>query len=189
MKWAMLLGALLVSGYAQAGVYKCKTASGGVAYQGTPCQGEGEKMAIHGGNDDGIDNPEAAATQVADAGAAVSAVPETRAKAEAKKDARDELGGAKAVSGSWCEYAVSMTRTGEKDTSMPASWTFSGVTMSYQQRGAPAATTMPFHQSGDTLTFKHALFPGDWVIVSQDGGQLLIKGPVGGYYHLRPGHC
>lgn len=97
------------------------------------------------------------------------------------------------LSGDWCEYAVSMDEDSEKDATSAAQWTFNGNQVKYQLKTAPmAGPWMPLKRVEGGFAVDHALFGGVgriWRVVRQSGGAMLVKGPLGGYFHFRRGAC
>jgi hypothetical protein len=97
------------------------------------------------------------------------------------------------LSGDWCEYAVSIDENSEKDTTAAAQWTFNGDQVKYKLKAVPrSGPWMPLKRVEGGFAVDHALFGGvgrTWRVVRQSGGAMLVKGPLGGYYHFRRGAC
>lgn len=108
-----------------------------------------------------------------------------------KGDAAAGSGGG--LNGDWCEYAVSIDEHSEKDATAAAQWTFNGNQVKYKLKAAPmAGPWMPLKRVEGGFAVDHALFGGvgrTWRVVRQNGGTMLVKGPLGGYYHFRRGTC
>lgn len=165
---------------AAAAVYKCTNASGAIEFKDKPCApGTGGEIAVKG------------VAPAERAGRPVST--------ESGEDGENGEGadtppsaGAAALSGAWCEYAVSLLADGEKDETMPADWTFSGDTVEYRMKrgGGPIRSRLVQTESGFALE-NGRLGGGDgkWEIVSRRGGELLVRSPIGGFFHFRRGAC
>lgn len=97
------------------------------------------------------------------------------------------------LSGDWCEYAVSIDENSAKDATAAAQWTFNGNQVKYKLKAAPmAGPWMPLKRVEGGFAVDNGLFGGagrTWRIVRQNGGTMLVKGPLGGYYHFRRGAC
>lgn len=157
----------LLSFDAAAAVYKCKNAGGAIEFKDKPCApGTGGEIAVKG------------------------VAPAEQAGRDSATDSGK--GGSAMLSGAWCEYAVSMDADGEKDDSMPADWIFSGDTLEYRMKrgGGTIKSRVVRKESG--FAIENDMLGGgdrDWDIVSQRGGELVVHGPIGGYFHFRRGAC
>lgn len=174
MRLLVAIAATLLSFNAAAAVYKCTSASGATEFKDKPCApGTGGEIAVKGV-----------------APAEPAGHPVSTGSGEGG-DAPSSAGGA-ALSGAWCEYAVSLRADGEKDDTMPADWTFGGDTVEYRMKrgGGPIRSRIVHTESGFALE-NDMLGGGDskWEIVSRRGGELLVRGPIGGFFHFRRGAC
>ncbi len=168
MRLLVAIAAALLSFNAAAAVYKCKNASGATEFKDKPCApGTGGEIAVKG----------VAPADQADSGSTTGG----------------GKGNAGAVfTGAWCEYAVSLDADGEKDDTMPADWIFSGDTVEYRMKrgGSTIKSRIVRNESG--FTIENDMLGGSergWEIVSQRGGELVVHGPIGGYFHFRRGAC
>jgi Domain of unknown function (DUF4124) len=152
---------LLACGSAAAAVYKCTNAQGAVEFKDKPCA-PGTGGEI----------------------AVKGVVPATPADA-----ARGGAGGG--LSGSWCEWAVSLDRNGDKDDTAPVNWKFSADSVEYTAKGLGTIKARLVRKDG-AFAVDHGMFGGlerDWDIVEASAGTAVLHGPIGGYYHLRKGSC
>ncbi len=96
-------------------------------------------------------------------------------------------------SGDWCEYAVSIDENSEKDTTAAAQWTFSQNQVRYRLKSAPMASPwMPLKRVEGGFAVDHAMFGGVgriWRVVRQNGGAMVVHGPLGGADQCRRGGC
>jgi hypothetical protein len=166
MRLLVAIAATLLSFNAAAAVYKCKNASGAIEFKDKPCApGTGGEIAVKG---------------------VAPADPPGHDSAASGK------GSSATLSGTWCEYAVSMDEDGEKDESMPADWTFSGDTVEYRMKRGGGTIKSRIVRSESGFAIENDMLGGvnrDWEIVSQRNGELVVHGPIGGYFHFRRGAC
>ncbi|MBL8300342.1 MAG: DUF4124 domain-containing protein [Rhodanobacteraceae bacterium] len=165
------LFAMLLAHPLQAAVYKCTGANGLVEFKDKPCApGSGSEITVQGV----ARSDEAAAPASAD----------STGKAGGG-------GGGAALTGTWCEYAVSMGVDGEKDESSPAQWTFTGDSLEYRMKiGNIIKSRVIRSETG--FAIENGMLGGpdrEWEIVSRKGDELVLRGPIGGHFHLRRGLC
>lgn len=167
MRLVVAIAATLLSFNAAAAVYKCKNASGAIEFKDKPCApGTGGEIAVKG---------VAPADQPGHDSAAASG-----------------KGSGATLSGAWCEYAVSMDADGDKDDTMPADWTFSGDTVEYRMKRGGGTIKSGIVRKESGFAIENDMLGGvdrDWEIVSQRDGELVVHGPIGGYFHFRRGAC
>jgi hypothetical protein len=165
MRFLLAIAATLLSFNAAAAVYKCKNASGAIEFRDKPCApGTGGEIAVKG----------------------VAPADQPDSTAGGKR------GGGAVLSGAWCEYAVSMDANGEKDDTMPADWIFSGDTVEYRMKRGGGTIKSRIVRKETGFAIENGMLGGidrDWEIVSQRGGELVVQGPIGGYFHFRRGAC
>jgi len=159
---------LLSPGAIFAGVYKCPSANGGYEYRQIACDAEG-----------------AGAVEIKD-----PTVPTSRSRAESGEADMASL------QGDWCEFAVSLEPDSEKETSSSTWWYFGGDYITYLTTGAawPAGKELPklpMRRASDRFYVDHELFAkgSAWRVHGRLDGAILLRGPYGGYLHLRPGRC
>lgn len=163
--------AVLATPSAQAAVYKCTGANGAVEFKDKPCApGSGGEITVKG----------------------VARSDETAAPASADSPNPSKGGGGGAVlTGTWCEYAVSMDADGEKDESSPAQWTVTGDALEYRMKvGSLIKSRLIRSETG--FAIENGMLGGpdrEWEIVSRKGDVIVLRGPIGGYFHLRRGLC
>lgn len=164
MRLIVAIAATLLSFNAAAAVYKCKNASGAIEFKDKPCApGTGGEIAVKG-----------------------------VAPADPVSSAGGKGGSSATLSGAWCEYAVSMDAQGEKDDSMPADWVFDGDTVEYRMKRGGGAIKSRIVRNETGFAIENSMLGGidrDWEIVSQRDGELVVHGPIGGYFHFRRGAC
>lgn len=167
MRLLVAIAATLLSFNAVAAVYKCNNASGAIEFKDKPCApGTGGEIAVKG-------------VAPADQPGHDSA-------------AGGKGGGGATLSGAWCEYAVSMDADGDKDDTMPADWTFSGDTVEYRMKRGGGTIKSRIVRKESGFAIENEMLGGvnrDWEIVSQRNGELVVQGPIGGYFHFRRGAC
>jgi hypothetical protein len=153
---------------ALAGVYKCPTAEGGYEYRQIACDAEG-----------------AGAVEISD-----PTVPTSRSKADSGE------ADASSLQGDWCEFAVSLQPDSEKETSSSTWWYFGSDHITYLTTGAmwPPGKELPkfpLRRAGDAFYVDHDMFAKGtaWRVHGRQDGAILVRGPYGGYLHLRPGRC
>ncbi|UXI66975.1 DUF4124 domain-containing protein [Tahibacter amnicola] len=172
------IGLLLLTATVHAAVFKCTDANGHVEFRDKPCTpGNGGEITVEG-------------------------VPPARqpgADLSGRSDDEASTGSGAGTSpsssqltGKWCEYAVSMTRDGEKDTSAPATWTFGNDSAEYAYKGAAGGMKGKLIRNGAQFAVDNPLIGGPdkwWTLVSFASGSAILRGPFGGFYHLRPNSC
>lgn len=161
-RWAAALCLLIASAGADAAVFKCELPGGKHEYRGTPCkQGEGELFNF---ND-----------------------PTQRSENEADKPSAGSL------QGTWCEFGVSADKDGDIDSSAQAEWSFLAERVRYRLKTADAyGPDMNLRRDGQEFFVDHPMFGGGskaWVVVGRREGRIVVEGPMGGFYHFRPGGC
>jgi hypothetical protein len=178
MRFLFGLVTVLSAVSAQAAVYKCTNASGTVEFKDKPCPpGAGGEITVKGV----ARSDETAAPQATDEASDADAKP--------KKPASG--GGGAALTGTWCEYAVSMGVDGEKDESAPAQWTINGDSLDYRMKNG-AVIKSRIIRNGEGFALENGMLGGpgrDWEIVSRNGDTVVLNGPIGGHFHLRRGAC
>lgn len=152
----------LALGNANAAVYKCALPGGGHEYRGTPCkQGQGDRFSF---ND-----------------------PAQRLEGEADQPSADSL------QGTWCEFGVSAAADSDIDSSAQAEWTFLSDRVRYKLKTADKyGPEMKLRRDGQEFFIDHAMFGGDskpWTVTARRDGRIVVKGPIGGFYHFGPGGC
>lgn len=176
-----LLGLIVVLSAvpAHAAVYKCTNASGTVEFKDKPCPpGAGGEITVKGV----ARSDEAAAKPNEDAA--------EDGAGESKPKKPGNAGGG-ALTGTWCEFAVSMGVDGEKDESAPAQWNISGDSLDYRMKTG-AVIKSRIIRNGDAFALENGMLGGpgrDWEIVSRSGDTVVLHGPIGGHFHLRKGAC
>lgn len=167
MRIFLLATALLLSGANQAAVYKCKNTNGAIEFQDKPCApGSGGEIAVKGVA------PAAAASRDGARGGGTG-------------------GDSAALTGLWCEYAVSLDVDGEKDESSPAQWNFGSDTVEYGIRGR-GMIKAKLAREGGSFSIDNAMLGGggqSWEIHSIGANSAVVRGPMGGYFHMRRGGC
>ncbi len=164
MRLLVTIAAALLSFNAAAAVYKCKNESGAIEFKDKPCApGTGGEIAVKG-------------------------------VAPADPPGHDSRGkgGGTTLSGAWCEYAVSMDADGDKDDTMPADWTFNGDSVEYRMKRGGGTIKSRIVRTESGFTVENEMLGGvnrEWQIVSQRDGELVVHGPIGGYFHFRRGAC
>jgi hypothetical protein len=165
MRLLVAIAATLLSFNAAAAVYKCKNASGAIEFKDKPCApGTGGEIAIKG---------------VAPAD-------------QSGHESSGKSGSGATLSGAWCEYAVSMDADGDKDDTMPADWVFSGDTVEYRMKRGGGTIKSRIVRKETGFAIENGMLGGvdrDWEVMSQRGGELVVLGPIGGYFHFRRGAC
>lgn len=170
------LAAALVAAPLQAAVYKCTGANGAVEFKDKPCApGSGGEITVKGvARSDETTSPASADSPEA-----------------SKAKAGGGGGGGAALTGAWCEYAVSMDADGEKDESSPAQWTVTGDSLEYRMKvGSLIKSRLIRSETG--FAIENGMLGGperEWEIVSRKGDTIVLRGPIGGYFHLRRGLC
>lgn len=162
MKRILLLAALigLVATPAYAGMYKCTNDAGRVEFRDRPCQSGRQQV---------LNKPAAAPAAAEPSGTGTA--------------------GAVSLQGAWCEYAVSLSPDGEKDSSDPATWTFNADgTMTYKSAAFNPPLQSRYRLNGDVIEIDNSLI-GSWRIHRSTSSDLVVNGPFGGYGHWRRGGC
>ncbi len=184
MRLFVAAAALLLAADLHAAVYKCRNASGAIEFKDKPCApGTGGEIAVKG----------------------VPSADEVTARYAADADGSDDDGDTPArdrkasgggdssvLRGAWCEYAVSVDIDGEKDDSMPASWTFDGDALEYRMKRGGSAIKTRIQRDGPRFRLENEMLGGQehsWEIAAQDSSTVVLRGPLGGYFHLRRGGC
>lgn len=166
MRLLVAIAATLLSFNATAAVYKCKNASGAIEFKDKPCApGTGGEIAVKG---------------------------VAPAETVSPGSASGKGGSSTTLSGAWCEYAVSMDAQGEKDDSMPADWVFGGDTVEYRMKRGGGTIKSRIVRKESGFAIENDMLGGgdrDWEIVTQRDGELVLHGPIGGYFHFRRGAC
>ena len=149
-------------GPATAAVYKCPLPGGKYEYRGMPCQaGEGERLEVGG--------------------------------ASASEAGAGDKPSANSLQGTWCEFGVSASEESAIDSSAQAEWSFIGDTLRYKLKAAPKpGPDIPLRRDGQDFFLSDPLFGGGeraWTVLARRNGMIVVKGPLGGYYHFRPGGC
>lgn len=188
MRLFVAAAALLLAADLHAAVYKCKNASGAIEFKDKPCApGTGGEIAVKGV----ASSDEVTARYAPDADAADGDGANGDAPARTRK-AGGGNGDSSVLRGPWCEYAVSMDIDGEKDDSMPASWTFDGDALEYRMKRGGSVIKTRIQRDGPHFRLENEMLGGQdrsWEIVAQDGSTVVLRGPLGGYFHLRRGGC
>lgn len=187
MRLLVAAAALLLAADLHAAVYKCKNASGAIEFKDKPCApGTGGEIAVKGV----ASADEVTARYAPDADESAD---DGDTSARAGRSGRGKAAGDSSVlRGAWCEYAVSMDIDGEKDDSMPASWTFDGDALEYRMKRGGSAIKTRILRDGPRFQLENETLGGQersWEVASQDGGTVVLRGPLGGYFHLRRGGC
>lgn len=143
---------------AHAGIYKCTGENGQVAFSDRPCRSGAQQK---------IELRRTAPTPAAEGGGELSA---------------------QALVGAWCEYAVSLTIDGEKDSSDPATWTFNtDGSMTYQSRHIRMLRGR-YSFDGEVIDVDNGMI-GAWRIHRVTGTGMVLESPLAGYGHWRRGGC
>ena len=142
-------------------VYKCPLPGGKHEYRGVPCDaGEGERWQVVG---ESADNP------------------------------AGDTASANSLQGTWCEFGVSASEDGDIDSSAQAEWSFVGEILRYKLKAAAKpGPDIPLRRDGQDFFVSDSLFGGGeraWIVIGRRNGMIVVKGPLGGYYHFRPGGC
>lgn len=172
MRLLLLLAAALGAGAAPAAVYKCTGANGAVEFRDKPCApGSGSEITVKG-----VARSDDAAPVAADSRDGTTRTP---------------AGDSAALTGTWCEYAVSADLDGDKDESMPAQWTLSGDSLEYRMKSG-SVIRAKIIRDGASFALDNGMLGGaerSWDIVASRSDTLVLRGPIGGYFHLRRGAC
>lgn len=181
LRIAVFAATLLLCGASQAAVYKCKTPSGTIEFKDQPCApGTGGEIAVKG-------------VAPADRPAAPAGEDDSDQDALRSGQSRGAASGGSAqmLSGRWCEYAVSLDLNGDKDTTAPVEWNFTGDNVEYRTKGLGTLKGR-VTRSADGFTVDNPMFGGagkEWKVVTTAGGATALRGPYGGYMHMRRGGC
>ncbi|HVH35728.1 MAG TPA: DUF4124 domain-containing protein [Tahibacter sp.] len=187
MRLFVAAAALLLAADLHAAVYKCKNASGAIEFKDKPCApGTGGEIAVKGvASSDEVTARYAPDADGSDADAGDDAPARERKAGGGKGDSS-------VLRGAWCEYAVSLDIDGEKDDSMPASWTFDGDALEYRMKRGGSVIKTRIQRDGASFRLENETLGGQersWEIAAQDGSTVVLRGPLGGYFHLRRGGC
>ena len=178
MRFLLCIAVALAAAPLHAAVYKCTNASGAVEFKDKPCApGNGGEITVKG---------------VARSDETAASAGQNPSNTDKGKEAGKAGGGdVGALTGAWCEYAVSMDANGDKDESSPAQWTISGDSLEYRMK-AGGVITSRIIRTATGFAIEHGMLGGpdrEWELVSRSGDTLVLHGPVGGYFHLRRGSC
>ncbi|WP_257387155.1 DUF4124 domain-containing protein [Tahibacter caeni] len=189
MRLFVAAAALLLAADLHAAVYKCRNTSGAIEFKDKPCApGTGGEIAVKGVP--GADEVTARYAPDADADESTSS---DGATARSGRTGRGRAAGDSSVlRGTWCEYAVSADLDGEKDESMPASWIFDGDALEYRMKRGGSTIKTRIQRDGASFRLDNEMLGGtqrSWEIAAQKGDTVVLRGPLGGYFHLRRGGC
>jgi hypothetical protein len=187
MRLIAAAAALLLAADLHAAVYKCKNASGAIEFKDKPCApGTGGEIAVKG-----VASADEVTARYAPDADAADDDGDTSVRAD-RSDRANAAGDSSVLRGAWCEYAVSVDIDGEKDDSMPASWTFDGDALEYRMKRGGSAIKTRIQRDGPRFRLENEMLGGQehsWEIAAQDSSTVVLRGPLGGYFHLRRGGC
>ncbi|NVJ60928.1 MAG: DUF4124 domain-containing protein [Gammaproteobacteria bacterium] len=170
MKWLIVFASLFyIVNDAHAEIYKCVGPDGLASFQDTPCPDTADETTV-----------------TINGNASTNGDVSTQDDDKSIKNSFDK----RVLVGKWCEFAVSMSRGGTKDTSMPATWHFknkSQISYTYKTQKKPKKEIFnQYTVEEEKITIDNL---GQWRVDTFNGYSLILTGPIGGYFYLRRGAC